>query len=125
MSGMTMRAVSDGNGGWRHVPVPLTLVQGGKEAKGKGKKPVVPDPFKTDGNVAAEELRLLIERVERLDEEIRGMQDDRKDVLAEAKGRGFNTKAILKIIAARRQKKEEWQELEGDVETYMVSLGML
>lgn len=75
--------------------------------------------------VAAEELRLLIERAERLEEEKKGISDDIKDVMAEAKGRGYDPKAIKKIMAIRKKKKEEYQEEEAILETYMHALGML
>lgn len=77
------------------------------------------------GRVAAEELRLLIERAERLEEEKKGIQDDIKDVMAEAKGRGYDPKAIKKIMSIRKKKKEEYQEEEAILETYMQALGML
>lgn len=77
------------------------------------------------GRVAADELRLLIERAERLEEEKRGIADDIKDVLAEAKSRGYDVKAIRKIIAIRKKKREEYQEEEAILETYLNALGML
>lgn len=77
------------------------------------------------GHVAADELRLLIERAERLEEEKRGLMDDIKDVFAEAKGRGYDPKAMKKIMAIRKKKKEEYQEEESILETYMQALGML
>lgn len=77
------------------------------------------------GQVAAEELRLLIERAERLEEEKKGISDDIKDVYAEAKGRGYDAAAIRKIMAIRKKKKEEYQEEEAILEVYMQALGML
>ena len=77
------------------------------------------------GRVAADELRLLIERAERLEEEKKGLADDVKDVMAEAKGRGYDPKAIRRIMAIRKKKKEEFQEEEMILETYMQALGML
>lgn len=77
------------------------------------------------GRVAAEELRLLIERAERLEEEKRGIADDIKDVMAEAKGRGYDPKAIRKILSIRKKKKEEYQEEEAILEVYMQALGMI
>jgi uncharacterized protein (UPF0335 family) len=77
------------------------------------------------GIVAADELRLLIERAERLEEEKKGISDDIKDVLAEAKSRGYDTKAIRKILQIRKKKKEEFQEEEAILETYMAALGMI
>ncbi len=75
-------------------------------------------------SIATDELRLLIERVERLDEEKRGIADDIKDVFAEAKSRGYDTKAMRKILAIRRKRQEEWQEEEAILDTYLAALGM-
>lgn len=77
------------------------------------------------GSVAGDELRLLIERVERLNQEIADIQDDRKDVFAEAKSRGYDAKAMRKIIAIRKKNKQEYQEEEAILETYLVALGMI
>jgi uncharacterized protein (UPF0335 family) len=77
------------------------------------------------GQVAADELRLLIERAERLEEEKKGIADDIKDVMAEAKGRGYDPKAIRKIMSIRKKKREEYQEEEAILEVYMQALGML
>ena len=77
-----------------------------------------------EGTVAAEELRLLIERIERLEEEKKAIADDIKDVMLEAKSRGYDTKAIRKILQIRKKKKEEFQEEEAILEVYMAALGM-
>ena len=77
------------------------------------------------GTVAADELRLLIERAERLEEERKAIADDIKDVMAEAKARGYDTKAIKQIMRIRKKKKEEFQEEEAILETYMAALGMI
>jgi uncharacterized protein (UPF0335 family) len=77
------------------------------------------------GQIAADELRLLIERAERLEEEKKGISDDIKDVMAEAKGRGYDPKAIREILRIRRQKKEEYQEAQSILEVYMQALGMV
>ncbi|NJR78996.1 DUF2312 domain-containing protein [Sphingomonas sp. 36D10-4-7] len=77
------------------------------------------------GRVAADELRLLIERAERLEEEKKGIQDDIKDVMGEAKSRGYDPKAIRKILAIRKKKKDEYQEEEAILTTYMEALGMI
>lgn len=76
------------------------------------------------GQVAADELRLLIERAERLEEEKKGISDDIKDVMAEAKGRGYDPKAIRKVLALRKKKKEEVQEENAIVALYCDALGM-
>lgn len=77
------------------------------------------------GQVAAEELRLLIERAERLEEEKKGLLDDIKDVYAEAKGRGYDGKTMKRILAIRKKKREEYQEEEAILEVYMQALGMV
>ena len=77
------------------------------------------------GRVAADELRLLIERAERLEEEKKGIADDIKDVMAEAKGRGYDPKTIKTIMGIRKQKREEYQEEQSILEVYMQALGML
>ena len=73
----------------------------------------------------ADELRLLIERAERLEEEKKGISDDIKDVFAEGKARGFDPKAIRKIMNIRKKKREEYQEEEAILEVYMKALGMI
>jgi len=77
------------------------------------------------GQVAADELRLLIERAERLEEEKKGIADDIKDVFSEAKSRGYDAKAMREIIKIRKQKREEYQEAQSILEVYMSALGML
>lgn len=82
------------------------------------------DVTATQDTVAAAELRQLIERIERLEEEKTALQDDIKEVMAEAKGRGYNTKAIRTIIRLRKKDPNERQEEEALVELYMNALGM-
>jgi len=77
------------------------------------------------GKVAADELRLLIERAERLEEEKKGIQDDLKDVFAEAKGRGYDPRAIRGILKIRKKKREEYQEEQSILEVYLQALGMM
>ena len=76
------------------------------------------------GTVAADELRLLIERAERLEAEKAGIGDDIKDVMAEAKSRGYDVKAIRKIMAIRKKTRETVQEEQGILEAYCTALGM-
>lgn len=78
----------------------------------------------SSGHVAADELRLLIERVERLEEEKAGLQEDIKDVKGEAKSRGYDVKAINRIIAIRKKKPEQFAEEEAILAVYMHALGM-
>lgn len=74
--------------------------------------------------VAAAELRQFIERVERLEEEKAAISGDIKDVLGEAKGRGYDTKAIRKIIRIRKMDPNARIEEQHILETYMAALGM-
>lgn len=75
-------------------------------------------------NVAAEELRLLIERIERLEEDKRGVMDDIKDVYSEAKSRGFDAKIMRQIIKLRAMETHERKEWEAVLDTYIAALGM-
>lgn len=78
-----------------------------------------------NGPVAADELRLLIERVERLEEEKKGIADDIKDVYAEAKSRGFCPKTMRRVIALRKLEPDERREMEAMLDLYKGALGML
>ncbi len=75
-------------------------------------------------NVSAEQLRLFIERIERLEEDKKGIADDIKDVYAEAKGTGFDAKTLRKIVALRKMDKGARQEAEALLETYKAALGL-
>ena len=77
-----------------------------------------------EGNVAADELRLLIERIERLEEEKKAIADDVKDVYGEAKARGYDPKTMRTIVRLRKMEKDARQEAEAMIETYMQALGM-
>jgi uncharacterized protein (UPF0335 family) len=77
-----------------------------------------------EGTIAADELRLLIERIERLEEEKKSMADDVKDVYGEAKARGYDTKTMRAIIRLRKMETHVRQESEAMIETYMQALGM-
>lgn len=69
-------------------------------------------------------LRLLIERIERLEEEKKGIGDDIKDVYSEAKATGYDAKIMRKIIALRKMKPDDRREMDAVLETYMNALGM-
>ncbi len=75
-------------------------------------------------NVAAAELRSFIERVERLEEEKSAISTDIKDIMGEAKDRGYDTKAIRTIIRLRKKDANERIEEESILQTYMAALGM-
>ncbi len=74
--------------------------------------------------VAAAELKQFVERIERLEEEKKAISDDIRDVYAELKGRGFDTKAIRQIIKIRKQDHAERKELEAILDLYMQALNM-
>jgi uncharacterized protein (UPF0335 family) len=73
---------------------------------------------------AKEQLKSLIERIERLEEEKQALADDIKEVYAEAKGNGFDTKILRKVISIRKQDANERQEQEALLDLYMHALGM-
>ncbi len=74
--------------------------------------------------VAAEELRQFVERYERLEAEKKDIADQQKEVMAEAKGRGYDTRVMRKLIALRKRDREELAEEEAVLETYKEALGM-
>lgn len=69
-------------------------------------------------------LRLLIERVERLEEEKKGIQDDIKDAYAEAKAVGYDAKIMREIVRLRRMKPDDRREMENILDTYKAALGI-
>ncbi|GCA49283.1 hypothetical protein KGO5_01726 [Sinorhizobium sp. KGO-5] len=75
--------------------------------------------------VARDQLRAFVERIERLDEEAKALNDDRKDVYGEAKSMGFDTKILKKVIAIRRQDHDQRMEEEALLDTYLQALGMV
>ncbi len=75
-------------------------------------------------NISAEQLRLLIERIERLEEEKKAMADDIKDVYAEAKATGFDTKTMRTIVRLRKMEKHHRDEAEMLLDTYKAALGL-
>jgi len=75
-------------------------------------------------SIAADQLRLLIERIERLEEEKKGIADDIKDVYGEAKSTGFDTKTIRTIVRLRKMEKHARDEADALLETYRQALGM-
>jgi uncharacterized protein (UPF0335 family) len=78
-----------------------------------------------DGNVAAEQLRLFIERIERLEEEKKGIADDIRDVYAEAKGEGYDSKTMRAVVRLRRMEKDARDEADALLETYRSALGLV
>ena len=75
-------------------------------------------------SISAEQLRLFIERIERLEEEKKGISDDVKDVYAEAKSTGFDTKTMRTIVKLRKMEKHHRDEADALLETYRNALGL-
>ena len=75
-------------------------------------------------SVAQDQIKAFIERIERLEEEKASIAGDIKEVYAEAKGNGFDTKVLRKIIQIRRQDHNQRMEIEALLELYMTALGM-
>jgi uncharacterized protein (UPF0335 family) len=82
------------------------------------------DPESEVGGIAADRLRSIIERVERLEEERKALADDIKDIFAEAKSAGFEVKVIRQIIRIRKQEPAEVEEQETLLDLYRRALGM-
>lgn len=74
--------------------------------------------------VTADELRQFVERYERLEMEKKDIADQQKEVMAEAKGRGYDTKVLRKVIALRKKSTDEIAEEEAVLEMYKEALGM-
>ena len=75
-------------------------------------------------NATDDRLRLLIERIERLEEEKKGIADDIRDVYAEAKAVGYDAKIIRKVIQLRAMKPDDRAEMEAVLDTYKAALGL-
>ncbi|WP_319568233.1 DUF2312 domain-containing protein [Cohaesibacter marisflavi] len=76
------------------------------------------------GGVAADQLRAFVERIERLEEEKKALNDDIKDVYAEAKGNGYDVKTLRQVVRMRKQDSNERQEMEALLDLYLHALGM-
>ena len=82
-----------------------------------------PSPAAT--RFAKDQLKAFVERIERLEEEKKALADDIRDVYAEAKGTGFDTKALRTIVRLRKQDADERKEQESILDTYKHALGMI
>ena len=78
-----------------------------------------------DAIPADERLRLLIERIERLEEEKKGIGDDIKDVYLEAKAAGYDPKAMRQVVRIRKMKPDDRKEMEAILEVYKTALGIV
>jgi uncharacterized protein (UPF0335 family) len=86
---------------------------------------VAEEPQQAATRFAKDQLKAFVERIERLEEEKKAIADDVRDVYAEAKGTGFDVKALRTIVRMRKQDTDERKEHEAILETYMLALGML
>lgn len=104
-----------------HPPIETTTedIQRAAKSIGHNSRAGVPTTF------AKDQLKSLIDRIERLEEEKAATASDIKDIYTEAKGNGYDTKAIRTIIRMRKQDADERAEQEAILETYMLALGML
>lgn len=75
--------------------------------------------------VTADELRQFIERYEQLESEKKDVAEQQKDLMAEAKGRGYDTRIMRQIVAMRKRKPDELAEEEAVLEVYKSALGMV
>lgn len=75
-------------------------------------------------SVAADQIRAFVERIERMEEEKRAIADDIKEIYAEAKGTGFDTKVLRKIVAIRKMDHADRMEQEALLDMYLDALGM-
>jgi len=118
----------------RHATVsPATLPAGGRkigsremlDAADRAQDDATQDsPSGATGGIAADRLRSIIERVERLEEERKALASDIKDIFAEAKSAGFDVKVIRQIIRIRKQEPAEVEEQETLLDIYRRALGM-
>jgi uncharacterized protein (UPF0335 family) len=79
----------------------------------------------TAARIAKDHLKAFVERIERLEEEKKTISDDIRDVYAEAKANGFDTKALRVVIRMRKEDVDERKEHEAILETYLHALGMI
>lgn len=73
--------------------------------------------------VAADRLRLFVERIERLEEDKKAIMEDMKEVYAEAKGEGYDTKIMRQVIRLRKMENHDRQEMEALLDLYLTALG--
>jgi len=85
----------------------------------------VKEPKDASSRFAKDQLKAIIERIEHLEEEKKAISDDIRDVYAEAKGNGYDVKALRTVVRLRKQDKDERAEQEAILETYLHALGMI
>ncbi len=83
-----------------------------------------PSDHATTGNIAADRLKSIVERIERLEEERKALGSDIKDIYAEAKSAGFDVKVLRQLIRLRKQEPADIEEQETLLDVYKRALGM-
>jgi uncharacterized protein (UPF0335 family) len=76
-------------------------------------------------NLNSDWLKSIVQRIERLEEERKHLQEDIKAIFTEAKSAGFDTKVLRMVIASRKKDQSEWEEQQALLEAYMKALGQL
>jgi uncharacterized protein (UPF0335 family) len=99
---------------------------GRRAQRGAGAQASAPPPREepAEGGIAADRLRSIVDRVERLEEEKKALSDDIKDIFAEVKSAGFDVKAVRQIIRMRKWEPAELEEHEALIDLYRRALGM-
>lgn len=75
--------------------------------------------------LAAEQLRSIVQRIENVETDIKALQDDRADIYSEAKGNGYDVKALRAVVRLRKQDANDLAEQEAILDTYKAALGMI
>ena len=104
----------------------MSVTDAAAEAEGeRGERRRARAEAKDATRFATDQLKAIVERIERLEEEKKTISDDIRDVYAEAKGNGYDVKALRTIVRMRKQDPNERAEAETILETYMQALGMI
>jgi uncharacterized protein (UPF0335 family) len=77
------------------------------------------------GHNSNEQLRSIVERIENVGAQIKELQDDQKDIYAEARGNGFDPKILRRVVGIRKQDKAKRDEAEAILDRYLQALGMI
>ncbi|WP_168453517.1 DUF2312 domain-containing protein [Sphingopyxis microcysteis] len=78
----------------------------------------------SEATVSDEQLRLFIERIERMEEEKKGVADDIRDTYNEAKSQGYDTKIMRQVIKLRKMSRDDRMEMEAVLDVYKAALGL-
>lgn len=105
-------------------PSPKPKKPGAKAKAAASKTTTATQKAESSNGVAAGQLRQLVERIERLEEEKKAIADDIKDVYGEAKSNGFDTKVLRQVVRIRKMDQAERQEQESLLDLYLGALGM-